>query len=152
MHHLHHPRRTVKIFFDQLKSGGVYFGEEGIISSAFAYPASIAWQYQCPEYVNPEEGEDGIDRDGDFGMKLIYHVQKIGFEIKLAKLQQPLFYKQEDKARLMAGHLAFKKTMLEQGLSEEDWQKQTKALEQLIDDDFSTVAFYQSMQMAGIKS
>ena len=101
LHHLHSPRKTLKLFFEMLKPHGTYVGEEGIISSAFAYPPTFAWQGYMPTFKREEEEDDGIDRDGDIGMKLLYLSKKAGFEILDSRLVQPVLWTKEQKQGLL---------------------------------------------------
>ena len=76
LHHLHSPHKTLKLFFENLNVQGIYIGEEGIISAAFAYPPTFAWQGYMPVLKSDEEEKDGVERDGDIGMKLLYFLEK----------------------------------------------------------------------------
>ncbi|WED44566.1 class I SAM-dependent methyltransferase [Legionella cardiaca] len=151
LHHLHNPRLAINLFYNCLPKGGIYMAEEGIISAAFSYPPSKAWQYNRPTILPPEEEVDGITRDGEFGMKLIYWMKKAGFNIKDAGLIQPLLTTQKNKKMLLDGHYAYKKTALEQGQSENEWEEQAQELLRLAEDEFAIVGFYQSCQVWGIK-
>ncbi|KTC86454.1 class I SAM-dependent methyltransferase [Legionella brunensis] len=151
LHHLHSPKLAINLFYNCLQKGGVYMAEEGIISAAFSYPTSKAWQYNRQQMPKPEEEKNGIGRDGDFGMKLIYWMKKTGFDIKDASLVQPLLLTSQSKHMLLDGHYAFKKTAIAQGLSEAEWEQQTQELKRLAKDEFSVVGFYQSCQVWGTK-
>ena len=82
LHHLHSPREAIKLFYDRLNKGGFYIAEEGIISAAFSYPPSKAWHYNRQDIPSPDNDVDGVQRDGDFGMKLVYWMKKSGFKIQ----------------------------------------------------------------------
>jgi SAM-dependent methyltransferase len=151
LHHLHSPRNTIKIFYDNLKPNGIYVGEEGIISAAFAYPASFAWNGYMPDLKDPELEKDGENRDGDFGMKLLYYAKKAGFDINNCKIVQPVLWKKEQKKGLLDGLTAYKKTDLEHGTTEEEWQKKYDETVRLINDDSQMIAFYGSCQIAAQK-
>lgn len=152
LHHLHSPRNTVKIFYENLKPNGIYVGEEGIISSAFAYPPTFAWKGYIPELKLPAKEIDGQDRDGDFGMKLFYYSKHAGFDILNCKLVQPVLWKKEQKKGLLAGLKAYKKTDLEHGTTEEEWQKKYDETVRIINDDSQMIAFYGSCQVAALKN
>ncbi|MBT6207866.1 MAG: class I SAM-dependent methyltransferase, partial [Francisellaceae bacterium] len=81
LHHLHSPRQAIKIFYNCLNHKGIYIAEEGIISSAFSYPPYTSWHHERGTVKQPEIEKDGIDRDGDFGIKLSYNMQDSGFTI-----------------------------------------------------------------------
>lgn len=151
LHHLHHPRMTIKIFYENLVSGGVYIGEEGIISAAFAYPPTFAWQGYMPLLQQPNQEKDGLDRDGDFGMKLMYYSKTAGFEIRDCKLVQPVLWKKEQKMGLLAGLKAYKQTDLQHGTTEAEWQKKYDETVRVINDDNQMIAFYGSCQVAAVK-
>ncbi|ARH01100.1 class I SAM-dependent methyltransferase [Legionella micdadei] len=151
LHHLHSPRLAIRLFYNLLNKNGIYIAEEGIISAAFSYPPSPAWQYSRPSILPPDKEHDGLDRDGEFGMKLFYWMKKSGFTIKGSKLIQPILSTAEQKIKLVDGHEAFKKTALLQGKSEAEWEEEKQALIRLADDDFSIVGFYQSCQVCGMK-
>lgn len=150
LHHVHSPRKSIKIFHEALNAGGIYVGEEGIISAAFAFPPSFAWQGYEVNF-DPDNEKDGIDRDGDFGMKLFYYTRQAGFEILSCNLVQPVLWQKERKALLLHGLKEFKKTALEQGTTEDEWQQKYKETERLIADDNQMIAFYGSCQVAGKK-
>ena len=151
LHHLHSPREAIKLFYDRLNKGGFYIAEEGIISAAFSYPPSKAWHYNRQDIPSPDNDVDGVQRDGDFGMKLVYWMKKSGFKIKDANLIQPLLTTERSKKLLLAGHDAYKNTALAQGQSEADWEEQRQELNRLAEDEFTIVGFYQSCQVCGIK-
>lgn len=151
LHHLHSPRLAIDLFYQALNKGGIYIAEEGIISAAFSYPPSPAWQYPRDKLTVPDEEKDGINRDGEFGMKLFYWMKKSGFTIKDAGLVQPLLTTYELKKMLLGGHDAYKKTALAHGQSEADWATQRQELIRLAEDEFSIVGFYQSCQSCGVK-
>ncbi len=151
LHHLHSPRNTVKIFYDNLKQNGIYIGQEGIISSAFAYPASFAWNGYLPDLKHPSVEVDGLGREGDFGMKLFYYSKLVGFDILNCKLVQPVLWTKDQKKGLLSGLMAYKSTDLEHGTSEEEWQKKYDETVRLINDDSQMIAFYGSCQVAAIK-
>lgn len=151
LHHIHSPRKAIQLFFEALNPGGIYVGEEGIISAAFAYPPSFAWTGYEVKFDSERE-QDGIGRDGDFGMKLFYYSKQAGFDILGCNLVQPVLWEKERKALLLYGLKEFKKTALDQGTTEEEWQKKYKETERLIEDDNQMIAFYGSCQVAAKKN
>lgn len=151
LHHLHSPRLAIRLFYEALNKGGIYIAEEGIISAAFSYPPSPAWQYNRGPILSPDKEQDGSERDGEFGLKLFYWMKKTGFTIQDTKLIQPVLVTSEQKKKLVNGHDAFKKTALLQGKSEAEWERERQELIRLAKDDFSIVGFYQSCQVCGVK-
>lgn len=151
LHHVYSPRKAIALFHENLNKGGIYIGEEGIVSAAFAYPPSFAWQGYMPVLPMPSEINEGHERDGDFGMKLFYSTKAAGFEIIDCKLVQPVLWRKDDKQGLLSGLEAYKKTDLEQGTSEADWQKKYDETKRLIADDKQMIGFYGSCQVAGRK-
>lgn len=151
LHHLHSPREAIGLFYQHLNKGGFYMAEEGIISAAFSYPPSQAWHYNRQEIPHPDDEIDGVQRDGEFGMKLVYWMKKNRFNIKDVKLIQPLLTTEHSKKLLLAGHDAYKNTALAQGQTEADWEAQRQELKRLAEDEFTIVGFYQSCQVCGVK-
>ena len=151
LHHIHSPRQAIQLFHHVLNKGGRYIAEEGIISAAFAYPPSQAWQFSRETITSPDEEKDGLDRDGEFGMKLYYWMKKAGFSVEAIKLNQPVLTSKAQKSLLLDGHEAYKKTALAQGKNEAAWETEKQALVQLANDDFSIIGFYQSCLVCGIK-
>lgn len=151
LHHLHSPRRALHVFFDNLKSGGIYVGEEGVMHMAFAYPPSFAWTGYPLTQRTPEEEPEGEGRDGDIGIKLFYECQQIGFDILDCQMQQPVLWKKEQKAMLIEGLESFKKTSLAQGMTEEAWQQKYDETLKLINDPHQLIGFYGSCQIAAKK-
>lgn len=151
LHHVHKPRQTIKLFFEHLNPNGIYIGEEGIISAAFAYPPSFSWQGYQPDLKQPNEEQDGLDRDGDFGMKIFYYAKQAGFEVDDCKIVQPVLWKKEQKQGLLSGLEAYKKTDLSHGTTEVEWQRKYDETVRLINDESQMVAFYGSCQVAGRK-
>ena len=128
------------LFYKALNQGGIYIAEEGIVSAAFSYPPSKAWQGNR-EIIPPQEERDGVNRDGEFGMKLFYWMKKSNFTIKDIKLIQPVITTTDQKMKLLDGHDAYKTTALLQGKSEAEWMEERQALLCLADDDFTLVGF-----------
>lgn len=151
LHHVHSPRKAIRLFYEALNTGGIYVGEEGIISAAFAYPPSFAWTGYEPKLDLAKE-KDGEGRDGDFGMKLYYYSKQAGFDILSCQLVQPVLWEKEKKALMLYGLKEYKRAALEQGTTEEEWQKKYKETERLIEDDNQMIAFYGSCQVAGKKN
>ena len=138
LHHLHSPREAIQAYFNVLKPGGFYFGQEGIVNSIFAYPSSFAWQAQAMNTTNLE----GKDRDGDFGIKLFHECQKAGFTINDCQFHQPALWLKAQKNELLQGLIAFKKTELSQGLSEDEWTNKYEETLRIIEDNEQLIAFY----------
>lgn len=151
LHHLHSPRKAISAYFDILKRGGLYFGQEGIVSAAFAYPKTFAWHGYEPKLSDLDSTIEGNERDGDFGMKLHYECIKAGFSIKDCQLHQPLLWNKEQKKGLISGLVAFKETEISNGMSKEDWQKKYDETMRVIEDDTQLVAFYDSCFIAAQK-
>jgi SAM-dependent methyltransferase len=151
LHHVFHPRKTIKLFYENLNPGGIYIGEEGLINAAFAYPSTFAWQGYMPDLKHPDDEEDGKGRDGDFGMKLFYFAKQAGFEITDCKVVQPILWNKQQKQGLLSGLDAYKKTDLEHGTTETEWQRKYDETVRIINDDSQIVAFYGSCQIAGRK-
>lgn len=151
LHHLHSPRKAIKAYFENLKDGGVYVGEEGIISHMFAYPATFAWQGYMPNLPPPDQEEEGTGRDGDIGIKLLYASRKVGFEIINCGLVQPILWKESQKIKLLEALTAFKQTDIEQGTTEEEWQKKYDETVRFSRDPNQIIGFYGSFQIAGMK-
>lgn len=152
LHHLHSPRKAIKTYFDHLNIGGLYIGEEGIISHAFAYPPTFAWQGYMPDLKDPQKEVEGEQRDGDIGIKLFYECKQSGFDIIDCRLVQPILWKKEQKQFMIENLLAFKKADLESGTTEEEWQRKYTETERLINDDNQVIGFYGSCQVAGVKN
>ena len=151
LHHVFHPRNTIKLFYDNLDPNGIYIGEEGIISAAFAYPASFAWQGYLPDLKNPNDEQDGLGRDGDFGMKLFYYAKAAGFDIIDCRIVQPVLWKKQQKQELLKNLDAYKKTDLAHGTTESEWQRKYDETKRMINDDSQMIAFYGSCQIAARK-
>jgi len=151
LHHLHSPRKAIQAYYDSLAEGGKYIGEEGIMSLAFAYPPTFAWQGYSPELKQPEEEQEGQGRDGDIGMKLFYACKRAGFSILDCGIIQPVLWKKEQKIMLLEGLKAFKKTDLEQGTTEQEWQNKWDETQRFSEDENQIIGFYGSFQIAAIK-
>ena len=151
LHHLHSPRKAIKAYYDHLVDGGIYVGEEGIISHMFAYPPTFAWQGYMPNLVPPAQETEGTGRDGYIGMKLFYECKNSGFEIINCGLNQPILWKESQKMKLLEALNAFKQTDLEQGTTEEEWQKKYDETVRFSKDDNQIIGFYGSFQVAGVK-
>lgn len=150
LHHLHSPRKVLKLFFENLNEQGIYIGEEGIVSAMFAYPPTFACQGYMPQF-NPDKEVDGIGRDADIGIKLLYLSKENGFHILDSCLVQPIFWKKEQKMGLLEGLKAYKKTDLSHGTTNEEWQKKYDETVRIINDENQVIAFYGSCQIAAKK-
>jgi SAM-dependent methyltransferase len=148
LHHLHSPRLVIHQFYQVLNSNGCYFGQEGVVSAAFAYPDTFAWQGYKPNLIAPENEIEGDGRDGNFGMKLFYNCLKAGFDMLDCVYHQPLLWKKAQKERLLSGLIAFKQTELDNGMSEEEWQRNYDETLRFIHDDNQLIAFYGSCLVA----
>lgn len=151
LHHVDSPRQAIQLFYKLLNSGGIYIAEEGIISAAFSYPPYSAWWHKRELPVSPDKTQDGVGRDGEFGMKLFYWMKKAGFTVQDIKLIQPVFTAYEQKIKLLDGHDSYKKTALLHGKTETEWQDERDNLICLAKDEEAMVGFYQSCQVRGIK-
>lgn len=151
LHHVFHPRNTIKLFYENLNPNGLYIGEEGRVGAAFAYPPSFAWQGYIPEPKHPDQEKDGLGRDGDFGMKLFYYCKHAGFTIMDCHLVQPVLMTKQQKQGLLSGLVAYKATDLEHGTTEAEWQRKYDETMRLINDDSQMLGFYGSCQIAAKK-
>jgi hypothetical protein len=86
-----------------------------------------------------------------FGMKLIYYSKIAGFEIVDCRIVQPVLWNMQQKKGLLSGLNAYKKTDLEHGTTEDEWQRKYDETLRMINDDSQIVAFYGSCQIAGRK-
>jgi hypothetical protein len=100
---------------------------------------------------NPDKEVDGVGRDADIGIKLLYLSKQIGFEILDSCLVQPIFWKKEQKIDLLETLNAYKKTELSHGTTEEEWQKKYDETVRIINDESQVIAFYGSCQIAAKK-
>lgn len=151
LHHLHSPRKAINGFYQALKPGGLYFGQEGIIHNMWSYPASKAWQGYQPVLPPPDEINEGVDRDGDFGMKLLFSSQQAGFRILDCQLDQPILWTQEQKQGVLPGLVAFKSTALNQGMSEQEWEDNYAETVRIVNDPKYVMGFYGSCFVASMK-
>lgn len=151
LHHLHSPRKAIKGFYQVLKPEGFYFGQEGIIHSMWSYPASKAWQGYQPVLPSPDKVVEGDDRDGDFGMKLLFACRQHGFRIQDCQLDQPILWTKEQKQGMLLGLVAYKQTALEQGMSEQEWEENYNETVRIIDDPNYVMGFYGSCFVAAVK-
>ena len=151
LHHLESPRKAITLFYEALNAGGIYIGEEGLVNAAFSYPPTFAWSGFKYKETQPQNEKDGVDRDGDFGMKLYYYAKKAGFMIMDYKLVQPLLWKKEHKTLLLDGLKEFKNTAISQGMTEEQWQNKYQETVRFIDDDNQIIGFFGSCQISAKK-
>ncbi len=153
LHHLNKPTSVIQQIYEILKPGGIYIAEEGIVSSAFTYPASEAWGFLRWNHRAPIPLDDleGQQRDSNFGMKLFYKIMHNGFTVKEAGLIQPFLFKKEDKALLSDEMLENKEAFVKSGGTLASWEDKFKELNNLIDNEMHAIAFYQSCQVAGTK-
>lgn len=151
LHHLHSPRKAIKAYFNSLRRGGIYFGQEGIVNAAFAYPATFAWYGYQVEATKLETITEGHERDGNFGMKLHYECIKAGFTIKNCQLHQPVLWNREQKKDLLSSLEAYKQTELSNRMSENEWQKKYDETLRIISNDTQLIGFYNSCFVAAQK-
>lgn len=151
LHHLHSPRKAIDTFYQILKTGGVYFAQEGIIHSMWAYPESFAWRGYQPTLPDPTSVIEGQGRDGDFGMKLYFACKQSGFTIRDCHLDQPILSTKEQKQGVLSGLIAFKNTALAQGMTESEWQEKYDETFRMINDPNQVIAYYGSCFVAGVK-
>lgn len=78
-------------------------------------------------------------------------MKSVGFKISMAKIIHPLLITREEKSLLLLGRDETKNYYLEQGHTEEEWQKLGKETENVVDNDLQIIGFYASCQVAGIK-
>lgn len=154
LHHLHSPRLALDSIFEALKPNGIYFGQEGLVDTMFAYPYTEHWVGKPFPGRSPLEDrhvQEGKDRDGDFGLRLMFEAIQTGFKILDCQYHQPMLWTKEQKRGLLAGLIAFKNTELAQGMTEEQWLMRYEAFQQLIDDEQQLIGFYGSCFIAGQK-
>lgn len=149
--HLHNPEEVIHSVYSCLKNHGIFAAEEGLVSQAFAYPFTSAWGNERWHNTPLLHDKKREDRDGNYGMKLYHEMYNAKFRDLTAKLVQPLMKTSSEKSIFLAGLQESKRHYLEQGNSEADWEEYVKEMNEIINDDSTLVAFYQSCQVAGIK-
>ncbi|MBS0286071.1 MAG: methyltransferase domain-containing protein [Proteobacteria bacterium] len=151
LHHLNNPTQVIEKVYELLPKGGIFVAEEGVVSAAFTYPKVAAWGQERTDARYPHDTE-GEDRDGNFGMKLHHQMKQTGFEIHYADLYQPLLYTNEQK-QLLGGPAreGYKQYALAHGISEKEWEKNAKELDNLIANPAGVIGFYQSCLVVGRK-
>lgn len=150
LHHVQEPTKVIEKVFQLLPRGGIFVAEEGIVSAAFTYPTISGWGSERLEHPLPREKEG--ERDGNFGMKLLHQMKKVGFDIKFAELYQPLLYTQKQKALLGgSANEGYKQFALDKGMSLDEWERREAQMKALINDDAGCIGFYQSCLVVGIK-
>ena len=151
LHHLIKPRSALESFYNLLRSGGIVACEEGIVNNGFSYPYNQAFGNERFNIIDYHANWEGTERDPNFGIKLYHSLHQQGFHNLTTQLIAPLLTTYQEKQLLKPGILEFKRNYLEQGHTEQNWQNLLDDLEQLIANDSAIVAFYQSMQVSGIK-
>ena len=151
LHHLSRPREVIKNIYSILKPGGIAVIEEGIVNHAFTYPYSTAFGNERFDITDRHNNFEGVQRDGNFGIKLWQSMHHTGFNNLSLNIVSPALTSKTEKAMLRGGLIYSKQSALENGLSEKEWEEKMQQLEHLIDDEFAIVGFYQSVQVSGIK-
>ncbi len=149
LHHMLEPRSIVEKFYNQLKPGGIYAGEEGVVSNGFAYPYSLGFGHERFEVIDYHSDHEGKHRDGNFGIKLYHTMFQQGFKNLNVNLIAPVLQTREEKLLLRPGMLESRSGFLKEGGAEDEWHKKLNSLDETIADDSAVVAFYQSVQVFG---
>jgi cyclopropane fatty-acyl-phospholipid synthase-like methyltransferase len=151
LHHLIRPVDVIAKIFQILKPNGIYVSEEGIVNHAFSYPFSHVWGDECVRLTPPWVDYEGVDRDGNVGIKMVTKMRHAGFQILSANVVQPLLITREEKALLLLGREELKRHFLEEGHTEAEWIAAGEELENVINNDAQIIGFYGSCQVAGVK-
>jgi ubiquinone/menaquinone biosynthesis C-methylase UbiE len=151
LHHLSRPRAVISEMYKLLKKEGIVALEEGIVNHGFAYPYNIAFGNERFDILDHHENFEGEQRDGNFGIKLYQSLYKANFRDLSLNLVAPSLVSQAEKSMLMAGFVASKESVLESGVTEQQWQDKLLELKVLIVDESAVVGFYQSAQVNGRK-
>lgn len=151
LHHLSRPRKVINNIHALLKPNGIAVIEEGIVNHAFTYPYNIAFGNERFEILDQHDNFEGIQRDGNFGIKLYHTLYQADFNKLSLNIVSPTLTSKAEKAMLKPGFIDSKQSALENGTSEEEWRNKLRQIEQLIDDDSAVVGFYQSAQVSGMK-
>ncbi len=151
LHHLSRPREVINNIHALLKPNGIAVIEEGIVNHAFTYPYNIAFGNERFDIVDHHNNFEGVQRDGNFGIKLWHSMHNAGFNRLSLNIVSPALTSKTEKAMLRPGLIDSKQSVLEGGLSEEAWEKQMQQLDQLIEDESAIIGFYQSAQVSGVK-
>jgi SAM-dependent methyltransferase len=152
LHHLLKPREIIKKIYSLLKPGGIAAIEEGIVNHAFTYPNNIAFGNERFNIIDQHDNHEGIQRDGNFGLKLWHTMHNNGFNNLSLNIVSPALTTKAEKIMLKPGLIDSKQSALEGDLSEEAWEVKMQQLDRLIEDKSAIVGFYQSVQVSGIKT
>lgn len=151
LHHLSKPRTVIHDIYNLLKVTGIAALEEGIVNQAFSYPYNMAFGTERFELSDHHDNFEGMQRDGNFGIKLYYSLYEAGFKQLTLKIVAPTLISRNEKAMLKDSLLESKQNAIENGLSAQAWQEKLNQLERLIENDGAIVGFYQSAQVSGRK-
>ena len=151
LHHLSKPRAVINNIYELLKPNGIAVIEEGIVNHAFTCPYSIAFGNERFDIIDKHDNFEGMQRDGNFGLKLWQTMYQAGFNDLSLNIVAPILTSKTEKTMLRAGFNDSKHSALENGLSEKEWETKRKQLNELIEDDSAIVGFYQSVQVGGTK-
>lgn len=152
LHHLVNPRSVINKMHHLLKNNGIVAIEEGIVNHAFAYPYNIAFGNERFEIRDHHHNFEGENRDGNFGIKLYHSLFQSGFRNLTCHIIAPCLVSKNEKGMLKSGFIHSKRHAIENGLTEDEWQKKLIQLDALIEDDSAIVGFYQSAQVSGRKT
>ena len=141
----------MKKIFNILVPNGIYVAEEGIVNFAFSYPFSPAWGDESlripPVWIDSPDDQ----RDGNLGIKMFNKMHFVGFQMTATKIIHPVLATRAEKTLLLLGREETKHYYLEQGHTENDWQRMGTELENIINNDAQIVGFFASCQLAGVK-
>ncbi len=151
LHHLSRPREVIKNIYSILKPGGIAVIEEGIVNHAFTYPYCTAFGNERFDITDRHNNFEGVQRDGNFGIKLWQSMHHAGFNNLSLNIVSPALTSKTEKAMLRGGLIDSKQCALENGVSEKEWEEKMQQLDYLIEDESAIVGFYQSVQVCGIK-
>ena len=151
LHHLSKPRSVINDMYHLLKKGGVVAIEEGLVSHAFTYPYSEAFGNERFSIIDNHDNYEGINRDGNYGIKLYTNLYQAGFNNLDMNIIAPTLLSKQEKAMIKPNMIEGKAHAIESGLSEEEWLCRLDELDSLIEDDSAVIGFYQSAQVSGVK-
>lgn len=151
LHHLQKPEEVIAKVFQSLTSNGVYASEEGIVNYSFSYPFSSAWGDESVRVPPVWQDAPKDQRDGNVGIKMFNKMYSAGFKNIYTKIIHPVLTTRDEKNLLLLGRDEVKRYYLDQGHTEEDWQKLGEETEKIVNNDSQIVGFYASFQVAAIK-
>jgi len=152
LHHLERPRDVIAQMISLLKPGGIIAIEEGIVNHAFVYPHQESFGNERFTITDHHINTEGQQRDGNFGIKLYHTLHRAGISDLSLNLVAPVLTTRDEKSLLLSGHQYSKRSQIEHGVTEEQWQHRLNEMKQFIIDDSVIVGFYQSAQVHGVKS